>query len=704
MKQYLSVMNSDAINRYGYRFSVGALTDGLQQEYAIGIPMLVAHDASRLIGWTRPLAIYFEPGLTRFVGLTEFAENREERQQLADLFVYSLQKRMETHRSELERLKALLADHLRGEEKIIEAECVALVEPDLAKRAFPELFAQQDKDGLIPASSLTSIGPGVFQVGDLTVFAHQFLRRNLYRLNTLNYQFLERFQSFADQGAPAKIAFDPDMVGLTSTYSGGRLELAYWWGPKFSDDLTSIPGGVTHHEADETERLFYGISGTQFRWGVGKGQHIFEAEELRNVPTASESTAKYGCRYVHAIVSEPRGAVVDHFDGSIRMYSEDAMLARLDVDLAHAGRNTEYTKLWRLDGAISTSQWKQLLSDYFRDNYTVGEYLGAPKEDLDEARTHRDETPLSLQEDYVPYFAKAGMGIRVALSYHSADSTDDAERSVRSLDRISFDGASPYIESEVLELKKVLMKLGTPLYIAEDVKLVSFRDHCVNLPSIIHKESILPQGLRETIDAIRTLVNALAERNPDWLVSYSIGFPVGPDKEAWISVFGHVADLGKWFSSPLSCPPATEDELRDWAEQVAKHLEGSFSATSDKPRIFEVLMPSGILLINRKRVEWGSFQVRYSEESQGHVYELVIPQDKVELAKALQAQGICPGVGVIVLNSRCTRCGASYRDCGCSKLLDENVVQEITEAVPFLFWTDRPYEQFKLGRQQYTET
>lgn len=51
MKQTLSVFNSDAINRYGMKFTIGALETALEQSWLMGVPHLISHDIHRPIGW-----------------------------------------------------------------------------------------------------------------------------------------------------------------------------------------------------------------------------------------------------------------------------------------------------------------------------------------------------------------------------------------------------------------------------------------------------------------------------------------------------------------------------------------------------------------------------------------------------------------------------------------------------------------------------
>lgn len=182
MHRINSVLNTDSVNLYGSRFTVGALYLGLYEESIRGIPILVAHDASRLIGWSRPLALFIEPGLTRLTGIGELAETDDEHNKLRSLFVHHLQADLDAFNTEIDTLRAKLKFATLGQEKAIHNECIALIEPSLALRACPELFTFQDKDGLIPLNKLNPIGPGVYQFGEFTVFAHSFLRRNLYPL------------------------------------------------------------------------------------------------------------------------------------------------------------------------------------------------------------------------------------------------------------------------------------------------------------------------------------------------------------------------------------------------------------------------------------------------------------------------------------------------------------------------------------------
>jgi hypothetical protein len=689
MHQIISVLNTDSVNLYGSRFTVGALYLGLYEESICGVPILVAHDASRLIGWSRPLALFIEPGLTRLTGIGELAETEDEHNKLRNLFVHRLQADLDAFNAEIDILRAKLKFATLGQEKVIHNECIALIEPSLALRACPELFTFQDKDGLIPVNKLNPIGPGVYQIGEFTVFAHSYLRRNLYPLNTLNFPLLQNLQVLNSD--TVRIALDSDTVGLASTYSGGREELAYWWGPKFDDDLRSIPLGVTHHESTETDRIMSGISSTQFRWGMIDNYHVFEAEELRDVPTASSKDERYGCRYAHSMVCEDTGQI-EHLDGSIRMYSVDAMLERLNADIAHAGRHTEYTKLWRVDGFIPIHLWKTLLSDYFRDNFLVGEYLGAVP--LDKKIWSKEEKPKDLfaTDKYVPASMVPEIGIRLAITIQQkSESADSPVRCVKPLDVIS-DGCSsePYVETFTLELKKALSRNGENLVIPEGTRYVSFKDYYVNLPLIYHPIDRTEHSLQLSLNAFLLLVKALLAKEKKWVLSFNIAFPLEEDREARISMLGHASALAQWLENPLSCPPVTSYGLHNWSEKVADFLTKTFPENVDNPKIFDILMPSGILLINRERIKSKDFQVKYSDEKRGFEFKLAFNDDDQAQVDELLSHNIQPSLGWLIEKTECTRCGLAYETCSCSKLLDQDVAQHILKALPFPFWTDRP--------------
>lgn len=689
MQHLLEVTNSDQLNRYGTRFSVTALVSDLWDTYNVGVPMLLGHDFLRAIGWSYPLAVHFESGLTRLTEIGVLAETTEESEQLSQALQSYLVKAAQPYQQEIEQLQQLLTPYVMGSEKILAGkECVALIEEGLCERTFPNLFENADKDGLILLEQLNPIGPGVYKIGDLAVFAHHFFRRSLARMNTLNTPFLSRLQQASVNAPTIKVAIDRDMVGLAATYREYK-EFAYWWGPKFDDNLISIPRGVTHHEATEIDRIFHGISSTQFWWQSRDNQHIFEAEELRDIPVRINDDIKYGCRYVHSIVDVPTNNVF-HLDGAVRSYSEDSMIERLDTDIIHAGRHTEYTKLWRIDGQVPVNLWKSLLSDYFRDNCLVGEYLGAQPEQY-EISSEQEMIEDSLLMKYVPYSMQKGDGLQIALSFHSYESISSAEIQVIPLDVLSYDDKQQnYIESWAIELSKAISRVGGSLDIPENTILVSFKDSYINFPFISHGEIETLTNIQRTVNGIRLLVEAFNAKDYDLVISYTLGVPI-EGKEARISVLGHVADIGEWLSTSLCVPPVTTlDAIEKWGENTSSYLKKKYQENTSKIPLFEILMTSGILLIKRKQIE-SKFSPQYEIINDKVIFGLRIPDEENNLKDAIDKNEIFPARSFMKLASLCTHCNQNYQDCGCLKIVDNGVAEEITEirTMP-LFWTDRP--------------
>jgi hypothetical protein len=685
MKHLVCVLNSDSINRYGQRFTVRGLVSALWQRHKVGMPILISHDVQRAIGWQYPFAIHFEPGLTRLTGLGLMIDDKHEAEGLSDALLDYIAEMAAERNGEVTELRGLLATHLSGTEKVLCAkEAVALVADGLCARVFPQVFEHTDKDGLVPLRGLNPIGPGVFKIGSLAIFAHQFFRRSLSRLNTLNQPFLERIQKMSDPSLSVRIRIDPDSVGLASTYTDYQ-ELEYWWGPRFSDYLSEIPAGVSHHEASELDRIFHGISASQFWWQSRDGKHIFETEELRDIPTSTAEGAGYGCRYAHSIVDEESGRI-DHLDGAVRRYSEQEMIKRLDVNISRAGRHTEYVKLWRLDGVIPISSWKSLLSDYFRDNHLIGEYFGARETFEYDAGSE----PRSQIQKWVPYSMRQGDGVRIALSFHECETELQPERSVVSLDTFTSDASvSSYVESWTAELEKALSRMGEPLSISDETTFLTYKDLYANFPLIRHKKLSGPGAIRRTIEALRTLIRSLRLRGYDQVASYNLAFDV-EDKEVRVSVLGHVNDLDEWLKQPLSEPPVSPDEIFEWSEKVAEFLRQKHPEAGDTPALTETLMPSGLLLIRRQTL-WDNIDIKYQETERGVTYSLRIPESEQALGELVEKGALVPAAAYVKVESKCTKCQQSYRSCPCSKMLDSGVAEEIVKARFFRpFWTDRP--------------
>jgi len=405
------VFVTDGVNRHKMMLPVEELVGSMerpllrsiQNGLPYGMPLNVEHDKCRPAGWCIPRGIYLARDMARQLGTFLEPDTQDDRTQLGRL---QSQFEEDWHRSEaaphIDGLNALLAS-LSGESPSFwHVEGSGFVAPGLAASICPRLFTTEsdlvDKDGLVEYRALldqaTQIHPGVFHLRepDILLYAHSFFRRSLSRRNSLNGYLLRSFHEATKEAGVtnARLKLDPDLVGLPASAGPAVMELEYWHGPKYDDAIETIPSGVSEHSNNEGHRTLAGISRTHIWWkdpktrrdddGLERQVRTFEVEELIEDPSPGLGDQTFGCRYAHAEYDlSPRA--VSHFDGAIRAYDGNAYLERLDRLINRAGKHAHYTKLFRLDGSVTVHRWKRVLSDFFRGNQLIPEYLGAAAED-----------------------------------------------------------------------------------------------------------------------------------------------------------------------------------------------------------------------------------------------------------------------------------------------------------------------------------
>lgn len=692
MKRYLMVFASDAISRYNTVFPSGVLVKSLQDIVRHGLPMFVSHDYTRPFAWSKPSIAYFEPGRTRIVGTILEPETDSERSDIRDGSEYYLtEKYVVQNNDALTELRQKISSDLQGGEEPIGVDCACLSGSNLAVRMFPDLLGATDKDGLVDLTELTPIGPGVYQIGDLVVFAHRYFRRSLFSYNPLNSGFLRELQAICSDNASPRIALDPDLVGLASSYEDNYMEFEYWWGPKFDDDLTSIPLGVTVHKSDERQRYYHGVSELDIWWHEQDGRRTLEAEELRDLPAiGSNGDPLYGCRYVHTMLN-PDGEIF-HFDGAIRAYTEEEMLVRLDNNIMHAGRNTQYTKIWRLDGKIAIELWKKLLSEYFRDNPLMGEYLGGKEPVTEEALSTISRSPSSGEREnalirrYVPFSIDKGRGPRIALSYLPVpDIPSGTQRIVMPIDSYQVDEQhTPYVSTDAIEIVKVLRRAGHTIELPRNIGFIDYVDRYIDLPIIFHSGR---DAVDATLSEMARLVQHWNGDDADRVLSFKVGFPLG-DLGTVVSVFGHVGDVSDWLAASTKLIPESLEEVPEWASSVSNQLS-QYPPADNKPDMFDLLHPYGVIAIRRRRIEYET-RPYFSEELHAFMYEVGIPETEAHLIEALRNGSLNPGFGAVIDWLECSRCGKSYVECDCSKSLDDDVHVIVHDIDRMPVWSDRP--------------
>lgn len=325
MRTDIAVINTDQLNRQNMRIPVGTLTQAVEslvgacarRGLPIGTPMHIAHDMHRPIGWAASHLIHMGPDMARQLATLHRPETQAERVDYeklrADYWCHHYHDEVAPYAHELtQRLSPADLTTARW----IKAEASSFARAGLAAELYPGLFKAGeglvDKDGLVNYAALRErmkeVQWGVFRdpERDVVLFAHRFFRRSLAHENVLNHYALGTFGDIAARhpGIVARLRLDPDIVGHPGSVHR-NIELEYWRGPRFSDDIASIHNGVAEHKADENQRFFGGIDKTQV-WWKGPDTRERKAAELR--PTAPSRSRSWSRTLARALGSTPSAA------------------------------------------------------------------------------------------------------------------------------------------------------------------------------------------------------------------------------------------------------------------------------------------------------------------------------------------------------------------------------------------------------------
>ena len=528
----------------------------------------------------------------------------------------------------------------------------------------------------------------MFRVGELLLLAHPFFRRSESRLNVLNIDLLRCLQDHAaDTKCAARIRLDPDVVGLAAT-AQSTFEFEYWYGPKFTDDLSLLQPGVTVHGADDGQRILHEVVRTEYWWQVrvndtlDRNELILEVEELRNTESRDPDSSEFRCRYVHSIVGLD-GATIEHLDGAIRGYTSEKMIDRLDHDIKQAGRHTAYTKLWRIDGNIQLHQWKKLIHHHFRGNPLVSEYLGAPVDlTLPNESAGGDTTGVSDPcRDLIPFHMDAGDGIRLTLAYQRLPDPPIDDQTVVVARQVLTKGKrqSPVFDLSLVDLKKALARKGHFLRVPPEAAFHRYEDRYHEFPLIIHH---CADALEASIEAYRDLLTTWRNEERDVVLVISLALVEG-ERVVSLSLYGHIQHILEWLLRSQPFPPAANRDT--WVNDTAEYL-AQYGQSDDHPALSETVSEDdltfriGRVMLPRDCAVW---------ESDG----VFVAADKLRprVAQALENGLIQPAAAYWVRDLRCSICSANYLFCQCTAFLERNAYIARDQKFAYLFWTDRKF-------------
>lgn len=681
MLELFGTIANDKINRYNERLTTGAIIDAYQRQWADIIPMTVNHDSTKLIGFSRFFSVFIKDGTTFLTNQTFVPENEKEQKHL-DLCCRKkiIDNIVDENREQQEKLLELVGDNLSGKPKMYFTDSVAVVDNGIVERCLPHLWVKRDNDGLIPLKELTPVSPGIYKCEEYLVYAHSYFRRTLSRLNRLNIPFLMRLQTL---NIDAKIALDPDMLGLPGTETSWR-EYSYWWGPKFDDDLNKIPIGVTRYENEHYNSLSSPVLRTECGWYIQNGIRTFECEEITDIKNIAEGSNTYGCRYVHSMMY-PEVESPHHLDGAIRAYDDEKMIKRLECNMDKASKDTAYTKLWRVDGSIDVTIWKELITHYYRDNPLVGEYFcdekyGDEFQDDKQQKSEKNEEISIL--DFLPTTINSGEGICLQISIDKREELPSncsifAKPSTYNVNEDSYSAIEydTITLSKIIEEKSQKVTLGTKTFL-------TFNDLVINFPVFLCESSDEATIVAESVFG---LCNIWSNKNDNRIVSFSvkINYKV---YAITFSFLGHVDDLSDFSNKMTSVLfPQDSSDLVSWGEKTRELLETSFSG-QEKFEPQRILNKDGYLYYNRKFVPEECIE-GYINESDGTFAKLNLPSAIMQWIKNNET---ITATSVYLVNScKCNKCGKNYMECGCKKFIDEEVSDNLSATELGVFWTDR---------------
>ena len=677
---------TDEKNRYNHIVPLSTIIKMYEQKWDYHTVMTIGHDRTKTIGYSDLNGIYMEPGKAYLLTKSHIADNAEDHELVNTIADHNdYQYFYVENKDEVNSLRDKLKDYLSESHKVAtNREAVAILDKGIVERVFPKL-KEYITDGLLDLRMIQPVYkhesedgknrilvPGVYRYGGFLLFAHPYFRRSFSLSNSMNAGFLEAFECLRDDTSlKLRIAIDMDMIGLIGSESS-EIEYQYWWGPHFSDSLTEIPHGVTVHKNEKYDNLFSNIVSTQFFWYEQDGRSSFECEEVTDRENEIiNGESYYGCRYVHSMV-DMNTQKPCHLDGAVRLYNEKQIIDRLDDnnDISKAGKHTIYRKIWRIDNEFDVHIWKELITQYLRDNHLIGEYFGGEDNVITQMEAEKIEEKPSKADKYIPANLSDGNGIRILLKYGKAFSLKgnyNAELDNTSMIQKENGEQHKILDSEIVTLIKLLRKKGLQIRMPF-TEQIDFGDTISNL-QIIACNNIETVDL--VLESVFELCKAWKELGDNRLVSFGIHINCNTEESVTISLAGHINDMVSVLEKVL---PFSSTSVEEWIQKVYK-INNSFPHANN--------CPNKSLLISNDRLYFKRIFVKPEYCASPNYKDEEVPL-RLQLSKAernaVRALKITIAPVFLFKNSRCEKCQKNYRNCECIKFIDASVSFEKQDA------------------------
>lgn len=660
---------TDEVNKKNEVIPIDVMTKSYFDRYEDKLPMLLKHDHSKVLGWNSSSGIFCDSEKSYYLLTSVLAETKDEHDYARGLHEKEINQNLLLQEQDYLKLEKKLEGKLSEKSKKCWRNAVSYSDHEIVVKAIPRIKDLLDKKGLIDLKELEIVQPGIFKFDDFLLFAHKGFRRGFSRMNSFNEEFLKFYQTINTGDNTMKIAIDLDLIGLSGS-DKKELEYDYWYGPMFDDQLEKIRFGVTRHE--NLSGAYSNVNSTEFGWYEQDGRRTFECEELINTPNID--SVKYGCRFVHSMI-DPKTNLPYHIDGAIRAYTEEKMIDRMSVNMSKAGRDTEYTKLWRIDGVISVKDWKSLINFFYRENNLVLEYLEGNDESSlqnNPISSNMSETRANNLNNYIPYDFSLNNGICFALkAFPHNNNANIREKSV-----IFIAEDQSYYESESIEVIKLLFRKGISVNSIE-LPILKFCDSIINFPIIMCADVKTANIVLETI---LDICKVWKEKGVNKAITFTIRINY-LEKQLSYSFSGGIDEIVVFFSE-VKLPKY--DSILKWMADIRNIMKGRFSQNNNL-NPWDIFKENGQLYLERVYINESKIDFEINDYGVKYKLKEVAKKEK----DLLENGSLSVGLVYEIKNSECSSCKGVYKDCLCIKLIDEEIIERIvSSSILGAFWTD----------------
>ncbi|WP_288693842.1 hypothetical protein [uncultured Brachyspira sp.] len=639
----IGIAITDEKNLYGHIIDYNELVSIYSTNYKNIMPSFLNHDHSRdPISYTKMCGMLISNKMFALTISSNFIMTENEMKNVKSIYNNFINNLINKNWDKFNELILKLGDNLSNNYKKLFAYAATIEDENIISRMFPELLDKIDDDGLIDIKEFKDmIYPGVYKYKDFIIFAHRFFKRGCALENSFNNKLLEKLQIMSKNNlVNIKIRIDLDLIGLIGTEQY-MLEYDYIWGPKFNDDLNSIPDGETVHEFKDEEKYMYGIDKVEILWKSRENEKIFESEEITN-DSLNNSKVVFRNRYVHSIIKSDEINPF-HLDGAIRQYTIDEHINRIDSRIID-NNNAEYIKLWRLDGKIEVNNWKELISTFYNENKLLGEYFNGNDEILNNIKYNTNVENNSVLKSPIAHIS--------FLEKEVCENGYDfiLYPQILYLDKYYY----YYYEYPSYNLIKLLKNKKYNLKLYNALCLDFYNSGIINNVTIKCDSN----NVKILEDTLYELYLKLYD---DTKISYSILVNY-KTKSVLYSFAGYVKDFIILNSSKINIPE-NEDDINNYIDILYRHLNSNYTESNDN--ISKYLNLNGTL----------SFQRNILNDE----YKLTIDDKQVmiHLSKDIKKDNEEMNIALNVREAICSKCGKNYFECEHVSSKEENIYAEI---------------------------